>query len=279
MFKRIELRKFNIANKFGIKLAYTALLELDNGKVQDTVTHNLTEIMYVKEGKGAFEVEGKIYPVQSGNLMIVNPDTLHSEMSNGDKFSVYIIGIENYVLQNPLGVYEPIKLASDRVGYYLEQLFLDYESQNADFIENITCLFSLIINEITLNADYTPQRYVKSSGNEVTNLVKKYLDEHFLEEVSIDLLSRKFFANRTTLMHNFKKFVGKSIKAYVLEKRLEDAENWLKISNLTATEICYRSGFQTPAYFCKYFKGKYGLTPNEYRCKFSKGIDNNKLME
>ena len=271
MFKRIELRKFNILNKFGIKLAYTALIQLDNGKVQDTVTHNLTEIMYVKEGKGAFEVENKIYPVKKGDLMIINPDTLHSERSGGGKFSVYIIGIENYVLQNPLGVYEPISLTLDRIGYYIQQLFVDYESQNADFIENITCLFSLIINEITLNANYTPQRLVKSSGNEVTNLIKKYIDEHFLEDLSIDLLSRKFFANKTTLMHNFKKFTGTSIKAYVLEKRLEDAENWLKISNLTATEICYRSGFQTPAYFCKYFKGKYGLTPNEYRRKFKIG--------
>ncbi len=270
MFKRIELRKYNIANKFGIKLAYTALLELDNGKIQDTVTHNLTEIMYVKEGKGAFEVENKIYQVKKGDLMIVNPDTLHSEMSGGGKFSVYIIGIENYLLQNPLGVYEPISLTLDRIGYYIEQLFIDYESQNADFVENATCLFSLIINEITQKAEYTPQPFVKSSGNEVTNLIKKYIEEHFLEDISIDLLSRKFFANKTTLMHNFKKFTGTSIKAYVLDKRLEDAENWLKISNLTATEICYRSGFQTPAYFCKYFKSKYGLTPNEYRRKFTK---------
>ena len=273
MFKRIEFRKFNISNKFGIKLAYTALLELDNGKSQDTVTHNLTEIMYVKEGKGAFVVEGKTFAVKKGDLMIVNPDTLHSETSCGEKFGVYIIGIENYALQNPLGVYEPITLLSDRIGYYLEQLFLDYETQNLDFIENITCLFSLIINDITQKADYTPQRLVKSSGNEVTNLIKKYIDEHFLEDISIDLLSRKFFANKTTLMHNFKKFTGTSIKAYVLEKRLEDAENWLKISNLTATEICYRSGFQTPAYFCKYFKSKYGLTPNDYRRKFAKSTE------
>ena len=270
MFKRIEFRKFNISNKFGIKLAYTALLELDNGKSQETVTHNLTEIMYVKEGKGAFIVEDKTYSVKKGDLMIINPDTLHSETSSGGKFSVYIIGIENYVLQNPSGVYEPISLTFDRVGYYLEQLFIDYETQNVDFIENITCLFSLIINDVTEKANYTPQRLVKSSGNEVTNLIKKYIDEHFLEDISIDLLSRKFFANKTTLMHNFKRFTGTSVKAYVLEKRLEDAENWLKISNLTATEICYRSGFQTPAYFCKYFKSKYGLTPKEYRRKFSK---------
>ena len=114
--------------------------------------------------------------VKKGDLMIVNPDTLHSETSVGGKFGVYIIGIENYVLQNPLGAYEPISLTVDRVGYYLEQLFLDYESQNLDFIENITCLFSLIINDITQKADYTPQRLVKSSGNEVTNLIKKYID-------------------------------------------------------------------------------------------------------
>jgi AraC-like DNA-binding protein len=74
-------------------------------------------------------------------------------------------------------------------------------------------------------------------------------------------------------MHNFKKYVGTSVKAYVIEKRLEDAVNWLKISNLTATEICYRTGFQTPAYFSKYFKMRYKLTPNEYRLKFNKEFE------
>ena len=273
MFKRIELRKFNIANKFNLKLAYIALLELENFKVQDTVTHNITEIMYVKDGLGAFEVEGKTFNAYKGDLLIVNPDTLHCERAFEGKFSVYIIGIENYVLTSNLGVYEPINLNSERIGYYLEQLFIDYERQGVDFVENITCLFSLIINEIALSANYTPQMHIKSNGNEVTKLIKKYIDEHFLEDITIEFLSRKFFANKTTLMHNFKKYVGTSIKAYVIEKRLEDAVNWLKISNLTATEICYRTGFQTPAYFSKYFKKKYKLTPNEYRLKFNKELE------
>ena len=267
MFKRIELRKFNINNKFSIKLAYIALLELENGKEQDTVTHNITEIMYVKEGKGAFIVEGKEYEVKKDDLLIVNPDSLHSERSYSDKFSVYIIGIENYILENLNGI-APKNLRLGRIGYYTEQLLLDYESGNKDFYENATCLFSLILNEIISSADYTPQRVVKSSANEVTNLIKKYIDEHFLEDISIEFLSRKFYCNPTTLMHNFKRFTGGSIKSYLINKRLEEAENWLKISNLTATEICYRCGFQTPTYFCRYFKEKYRLTPKEYRQKY-----------
>ena len=121
----------------------------------------------------------------------------------------------------------------------------------------------------------TSDDVLKTIGKKIksSRLSQKFTQEYVAEniEISIDLLSRKFFANKTTLMHNFKKYTGTSVKAYVLEKRLEDAENWLKISNLTCTEICYRSGFQTPAYFCKYFKSKYGLTPDAYRRKFKKG--------
>ena len=29
-------------------------------------------------------------------------------------------------------------------------------------------------------------------------------------------------------------------------------------------EICYKVGFQTPSYFIKCFRAKYGLSPNEY---------------
>ncbi len=50
----------------------------------------------------------------------------------------------------------------------------------------------------------------------------------------------------------------------IRDRRLEQAERLLKTTSLQINEICYKVGFQTPSYFIKCFRAKYGLSPNEF---------------
>ena len=51
---------------------------------------------------------------------------------------------------------------------------------------------------------------------------------------------------------------------YIRDVRIQKAEELLRSSSLQINEICYRVGFQTPSYFIKCFRKKYGQSPNEY---------------
>lgn len=264
MFKNVELRDFNIKTGLGIKLAYVAYLEQGVGVFNEAVTHNITEIMAVKSGRGVFTLQGERFEVNQNDFVITNPDILHNEESKSQNFGVYIIGIENYLLENAND--KPFYHASDnRICYYAEQIVKDYESESKSFYENANLLFSLIINEVLLNTQAKPIPNVKTSSNELINMVKKYLDGHFSEDISIKLLADKFFINKTTLMHSFKKNIGVSTIEYVIEKRLKESENWLKISNMSIQQIAERCNFSTPSYYTQHFKRRYGITPVEYR--------------
>lgn len=50
--------------------------------------------------------------------------------------------------------------------------------------------------------------------------------------------------------------------------RMEAAENLLKTTNLTISQISNETGYLSSSYFCTLFKKKYNITPNEYRNKF-----------
>ncbi len=263
MFNLTEFREFNIQNNLGLRLAYVAYLELEKNAKQDYVTHNITEIMVVASGKGAFNVDGERYEVEKGDLFIVNSDAVHNEESLCDNFGVYIIGLENYSLGG--GDTKVYKLGGDRVCYYTEQIVKDYERKGKDFYDNANLLFSLIINDVLEVARRVPVPNVKLGSNELINSVKKYLDGHFLEDVSVKSLSERFFINKTTLMHAFKKHVGVGVYDYVIKKRLQESKNWLKISNMTVAQISERCNFSNPSYFVQYFKKQYKVTPIEYR--------------
>ncbi|MBO7214843.1 MAG: helix-turn-helix transcriptional regulator [Clostridia bacterium] len=263
MFTITELREHNIKNGLGIKLAYVAYLELSKSARQDPVTHNITEIMAVVNGKGVFNVDGDRHEVTKGDLFIVNADTVHNEEGVSDNFGVYIIGLENYSLGG--GDTKVYKLGGERVCYYTEQIVKDYERKGKDFYENANLLFSLIINDVLEVARRVPVPNVKRGSNELINSVKKYLDGHFLEDLSIKSISERFFVNKTTLMHAFKKHVGVSVIDYVIQKRLQESKNWLRISDMTVAQISERCNFSNPSYYVQYFKKQYNLTPIEYR--------------
>ncbi len=263
MFNLTEFREFNIQNNLGIKLAYVAYLELIKSARQDFVSHNITEIMVVASGKGAFNVDRERFEVKKGDIFIVNAHTVHNEESLSDDFGVYIIGLENYLLgdSDVKNIYQ----GGERVCYYAEQIVKDYESKGKLFIDNANLLFSLIINEVLFLTSITPVPNAKRGSNELINVITKYLDGHFLEDISINKIAERFFVNKTTLMHNFKRHVGVGVMDYVLSLRLKESKNWLKISELTVSEISERCNFSNPSYFIKYFKKRYGLTPIEYR--------------
>ena len=63
----------------------------------------------------------------------------------------------------------------------------------------------------------------------------------------------------------FKKWCGKSPVHYRNEIRLTAAASLLKRSNLTVSEIAFKTGFDDPYYFSRLFKKKHGVSPAAFR--------------
>ena len=63
----------------------------------------------------------------------------------------------------------------------------------------------------------------------------------------------------------FKDATGKNFKEYVLDKRMEYAQELLRTTPTKIAEISSLAGFDSPEYFSSVFKSKYGITPTQYR--------------
>jgi AraC family transcriptional regulator of arabinose operon len=67
------------------------------------------------------------------------------------------------------------------------------------------------------------------------------------------------------LAHLFKSEVGVSPQRYLMNIRLEKATELLEIGGLSVKEIAAEIGIASVSRFCRSFKSRYGVTPNEYR--------------
>jgi two-component system response regulator YesN len=108
----------------------------------------------------------------------------------------------------------------------------------------------------------------KSRGNngaEVVTSIRRYLDEHYAEEVSLTLLANQFHINATYLSELFKKQIGSTFSDYLVEIRLDKVKHLLRNSEFRLADIADLVGFANASYLSSVFKKHIGMSPNEYR--------------
>lgn len=98
--------------------------------------------------------------------------------------------------------------------------------------------------------------------------VREYIKHHYKHKLTIDMLCRKFFCSKATIINSFKKSYQQTINDYITDLRLRDAQVLLESNKLTIGEISEQCGFTSQNYFCKVFQKKHALVPSQYRVKF-----------
>ena len=96
----------------------------------------------------------------------------------------------------------------------------------------------------------------------------KYVEEHYMEKISLDDVADYVNVSKTYFCSMFKKETGQNFSLYVLDFRLEKACEFLQKEEREIYNIAYDTGFQSQNYFNNMFKKRYGITPKEYRRQF-----------
>jgi signal transduction histidine kinase/ligand-binding sensor domain-containing protein/AraC-like DNA-binding protein len=92
-----------------------------------------------------------------------------------------------------------------------------------------------------------------------------FIDKHLDDPTfNIDALATLMNMGRTKFYGKTKELTGLSPNAYIMNKRLTRAADLLAEGELTVSEVSYKAGFNTPQYFSKCFREKYGVSPREY---------------
>ncbi len=95
-----------------------------------------------------------------------------------------------------------------------------------------------------------------------------YLKEHLYEDIGMDELADMSNVSEVYFRRLFKKEFGISAAKYRIRERLLKAEEYLRYTESSVSEIADLLGFVDSSYFIKKFKEKNGMTPLSYRSKF-----------
>lgn len=99
--------------------------------------------------------------------------------------------------------------------------------------------------------------------------VKAFLDDCFLQALSLETLAKEVEVHPAYLSRTFHHHFGCTITDYYRSKKIEWACNHLIINRKSITEIALEAGYYDQSHFNKAFRKQMQMTPEQYRALFA----------
>lgn len=109
----------------------------------------------------------------------------------------------------------------------------------------------------------------KNHGDDIVLKAQMILEKEYAGNITIDQLANKLFFSRRTLERRFKNCTGNTISEYLQRVRIEVAKRYFEEGDCTVKEAMYKAGYSDAKFFSTLFKKHVGLSPSEYRTRYS----------
>ena len=233
--------------------------------------HNHMELFYIVGGKGQFLIEDKLYPVNASSLVIINPNIPHTEVSvNAQPLEYIVLGIEGFELaadKNSGGQFCILDhFESAEVSSCLRNILREMELKNTGYEDICQAYMEFLIIRLMRNTNLSMAAETQHvSGNRQCAAVKRYIDLHFKEALTLELLAEEAHMNKYYLSHTFKREYGVSPINYMITRRIEESKYLLAETDLSMSQIAQLLGFSSLSYFSQVFRRTQSISPMEYR--------------
>jgi two-component system response regulator YesN len=109
------------------------------------------------------------------------------------------------------------------------------------------------------------QTNAQQHSHHIVQRVRHYIDQNLGGDLSLTRIGEWISLNPYYLSRLFKQLTGDNLTETIMEVRLERAKQLLLDTNLRIVDIAAQVGFESNAYFHRFFKKATHLTPQEFR--------------
>lgn len=263
-----------------------------NNQSEDYPTHwhTATEIIMPVDNFYTVTVSQTVYHLNVGDILVIPSGEQHelSAPSSGSRF-IYLFDfssiakLKGFASILPL-LAQPILITSQTAPQIYEQQYdLLLQMRNEYFSENSLrelVIYSMLINffvHIGRNhfESSIDNPYIRSDKKreyiETFNEVLDYIDNHYMEDLSLETVANAAGFSKYYFTRLFKQYTDTTFYDYLSYKRIRVAESLLSRQDLSITEIALQSGFSSISTFNRIFKKLKNCSPTEYRDSYITG--------
>lgn len=256
------------------------------GEAYSSELHYDTEytLAYFKKADATIQIEGNIYNIHDGDMILLDYNELHRVNMDGEKYSERITVFVNADLMRDfphvsVSFFEVFRQRSAGTGNLIpaeqvkangidermEQILQMIASDEPDRELLVWCRITELLYQLSkiMTVEGKLQILAIDSDRTISEVIK-YLNLHFREEIDCDEIALRFHISRGHLFRTFKYYVGVSLWEYVIRRRLLFVNDLLR-ENCAIEEACFQAGFRNYSNFYRLYKKHTGITPMEFK--------------
>lgn len=246
--------------------------------------HDIIELAYVMSGTGRYRIEGQVYNVSEGDLLIFRPGVHHqalyvpeAEIPATEFFvgfcDVHLPGSEPNDVPLPGGGY--IFHTSGELRQRIFRICSSMEAESAVCWQGRYFMLKAYLMQLLLlilkEQSPLPQAmkgYSFESVNKkyVVEQIVNYFEDHYSEKISLDTIAENMYLSPFYISRIFKSETGDTPIRHLIHIRLERARELLvQDREMSIQEVAAAVGYEDAYHFSKLFKKHYGKSPSQIR--------------
>lgn len=240
-------------------------------------THTQVEIYYFVRGSGIFHIEGSAYPLEPGDLLLMQPTESHYiEVDVNQPYERKTIHFDTSVIQSvdPEGsllspildrklgrqnLYKPYLFRGGSSSHYFDTMF------NRDTSPRVSVLIGLVslLHELCVLKTRLAQEQIVAADI-VEYQILQYVNQNITQPITLQDICQKFYISRAQLCRRFRDATGVSLKHYLTVKRLVYARQRIEAGEL-ASHAYLQCGFNDYSCFYRAYVKYFGFPPTRTR--------------
>ena len=248
-------------------------------------SHDYLEMAFMMSGVGKYHIDGQIYDVKEGDLLIFNPGTKHQALIAEDSdipTTEFFVGFMDIQLKGMEPNYIPVPGQGNilhTTGELRQKLFKICSSMDAEkelgghgryFIMKAYLMQMLVY--IIRSQQPKPAKVVDSrsfaSVNKkyVVEQIVNYFEEHYNEKISLERIAENMYLSTFYISKIFKSETGDAPIKHLINIRLEKAKEILEQNpGQSIKEVAALVGYEDVYHFSKQFKKRFGMSPSQVK--------------
>ena len=239
-------------------------------------THPCAEIFFITDGAGHLRTKEQTVPIETNDVIIVNPNIEHTEISSKTRPLEYIVmgvngleAISGNADSNKAGnghFVIPSRPEGEQILFYLRCLLTEIENKQPGYDtvcqDLLEIALLLLMRHSQFAVTFIPA--ARKRGKECA-IARSYIENHFKENLTLDDLAAAAHVSKYYLAHSFSREYGTSPINYLLSCRIQESLYLLSETSHSLSQISSMLGFSSPSYFSQSFRRIQGMSPMEYR--------------
>lgn len=109
----------------------------------------------------------------------------------------------------------------------------------------------------------------QESKSKTFDSILAFVQKNIMQDITLRSIADACACSESTVSHLFREYTGRSVKKYINDLRIKQAEKLLLTTNLPVGNIALLCGFADTNYFSTAFKKNAGFSPAKFRAEHS----------